>query len=32
MFRTLWPAPIAAALNRLYAPSRHLYVTLRRER
>jgi hypothetical protein len=32
MFRELWPAPIAAALNRLYSPSRHLYVTLRRER
>ena len=32
MFRELWPAPIAAALNFLYAPSRHLYATLRQER
>ena len=32
MFRALWPAPIAAALNVLYAPSRHFYATLRQER
>ena len=32
MFRELWPAPIAAALNVLYAPSRHLYASLRQGR
>ena len=32
MFRMLWPAPIAAALNLLYSPSRHLYATMRQER
>jgi hypothetical protein len=32
MFRMLWPAPIAAALNLLYSPSRHLYATMRHER
>jgi len=32
MFRELWPAPVAAALNVLYAPSRHVYATLRHER
>ena len=31
MFRMLWPAPIAAALNLLYSPSRHLYAGLRDE-
>jgi len=32
MFRMLWPAPIAVALNLLYSPSRHLYSALRGER
>jgi hypothetical protein len=32
MFRELWPAPVAAALNVLYAPSRHLYAALRQPR
>jgi glycosyltransferase involved in cell wall biosynthesis len=31
MFRRLWPAPIAAALSRVYAASRRPYRTLRRE-
>jgi glycosyltransferase involved in cell wall biosynthesis len=32
MFRELWPAPVAAVLNRLYAPSRRPYRVLRNER
>jgi len=32
MFRELWPAPVAAVLNRLYAPSRSPYRLLRDER
>jgi hypothetical protein len=32
MFRALWPAPVAAVLNRLYAPSRSPYRMLRNER
>jgi glycosyltransferase involved in cell wall biosynthesis len=32
MFRVLWPAPVAAVLNRLYAPSRSPYRVLRNER
>jgi hypothetical protein len=32
MFKELWPAPVAAALNRLYAPSRSPYRILRQER
>ncbi|HUC78526.1 MAG TPA: glycosyltransferase family 2 protein [Vicinamibacterales bacterium] len=32
MFGELWPAPMAAALNRLYAPSRNPYRILRQRR
>jgi glycosyltransferase involved in cell wall biosynthesis len=32
MFRELWPAPVAAVLNWLYAPSRSPYQALRNER
>jgi glycosyltransferase involved in cell wall biosynthesis len=32
MFRELWPGPVAAALSRLYAPSRSPYQILRQDR